>query len=49
MMIDCDLPFEHYYAYGSKIQKLPEYKWITNELERIREVSKQWYQNKHKN
>ena len=48
MMIDCDLPFEHYYAYGNKIQKLPEYKWIIDELERIRQASKVWYQNKYK-
>lgn len=48
MMIDCDLPFEHYYSYGNKIQKLPEYRWIIDELERIRKVSKEWYIKKHK-
>jgi hypothetical protein len=41
------LPLTHYYAYGSKgnwkVKYLPEYDWITKEIERVRDVCKQFY------
>lgn len=40
------LPLTHYYYYGDenspKIIHLPQYQWIVDELERIREVTKKW-------
>lgn len=42
MLVDSTLPLEHYYWYGHidhpKVYNLPQYKWITDEIERIRTV-----------
>lgn len=51
-LIATDLPLSHYYAYGSKgvgfkVHYLPEYDWQIQEIERIRQVTKQWYMNKY--
>lgn len=47
MLVDSNLPLEHYYWYGNidnpKVYDLPQYKWITGEIERIRAVcQKEW-------
>lgn len=34
------LPFSHYYAYGDKVVRLPEYDWMLDEFERIRNILK---------
>lgn len=45
MLVDSSLPLEHYYWYGSidnpKVYDLPQYKWITDEISRIRDVCKE--------
>ena len=42
MLVDSTLPLEHYYWYGDinnpKVYNLPQYKWIIDEIERIRVV-----------
>ena len=42
MLVDSILPLEHYYWYGDinnpKVYNLPQYKWIIDEIERIRVV-----------
>lgn len=42
MLVNSSLPLEHYYWYGHienpKVYNLPQYKWITEEIERIRTV-----------
>lgn len=42
MLIDSNLPLEHYYWYGDiekpKVYNLPQYQWITDEIIRIRRV-----------
>lgn len=42
MLVDSTLPLEHYYWYGDinnpKVYDLPKYKWITDEISRIRIV-----------
>ena len=40
--IDSDLPFAHYYYYGTKVHMLPKYQWIVDEWERLREKGKKW-------
>tara|TARA_B100000700_G_scaffold331722_1_gene467541 strand:- start:20914 stop:21459 length:546 start_codon:yes stop_codon:yes gene_type:complete len=45
-LIDCDLPIAHYYYFGDpekdnvKIKDLSQYKWVIDEIEKIREISK---------
>lgn len=51
-LISTDLPLAHYYVGGNhitgyNIQQLPEYNWIIEEIERIREVTKIWYIEKY--
>lgn len=45
MLVDSSLPLEHYYWYGDidnpKIYDLPKYRWIVDEIERIRTVCKE--------
>ena len=45
-LISSDLPFSHYYYYGSKdnpkVYYLPQFDWIVDEITRIREICKQW-------
>lgn len=45
MLVDSDLPLEHYYWYGDidnpKIYDLPKYRWIVDEIERVRIVCKE--------
>lgn len=47
MLIESDLPFYHYYYYerSKRIQKLPSFDWIIEEIERIRKISQEWYYN----
>lgn len=46
-LISTDLPIAHYYYFGDpeksnvRIKELTEYKWIIDEIEKIREISKQ--------
>ena len=45
MLVESNLPFEHYYWYGSidnpKVYNLPEYNWMIDEIDRIRTVCKE--------
>lgn len=45
LMIESELPFVHYYYYGDsgnyRLHELPQYDWITEELERIRKILKE--------
>jgi len=41
MLVRSTLPFEHYYCYGGKVIPLPQYQWIVDEIERIRQVCKE--------
>lgn len=45
LLVRSDLPLEHYYYYGKggnyKVYDLPEYKWMTEEIERIRQICKE--------
>lgn len=44
-LVNSDLPLEHYYCYGKdgncKVYDLPEYKWIVDEIIRIRTICKE--------
>lgn len=40
MLKESTLPLEHYYCYGDKVIELPQYRWIVDEIERIRQVMK---------
>lgn len=50
-LISTDLPLEHYYFYGKidncKVHRLEQYNWITEEIERIRKVTQEWYKEKY--
>jgi hypothetical protein len=46
-LIATDLPLEHYYVVGDHILNKPKYKWIWDEIERIRTVTQKWYIEKH--
>lgn len=47
LLTNSSLPFEHYYYYGSngnyKVYDLPQFKWITEEIERIRGLCRAYY------
>lgn len=54
MLIDSDLPLEHYYCWfgknndSYKIQVLDDYYWIVEEIERIRRICKEKHYNTKK-
>ena len=51
-MTETDLPFTHYYWRGDldspEIEELPSCRWMMDELERIRDVTKDWMRQKDK-
>lgn len=46
-LISTDLPLEHFYVKGSMITNKNKYKWILDEIVRIRKVTQEWYIKKH--
>jgi len=46
-LISTDLPLEHFYVQGEHIVNKEEYRWILDEIDRIRTVTKEWYINKY--
>lgn len=49
MLIESELPLSHYYVVGEMVKPLPEYDWILDEIERIRDVCKKKYRLKKQN
>lgn len=47
LLMHSTLPLMHYYAYGTtgkwRVFELPQFQWITDEIERIRKVCRQHY------
>ena len=46
-LISNDLPLEHFYVQGQNIVNKPKYKWILDEIIKIRTVTRKWYFDKH--
>ncbi len=46
-LISTDLPLEHFYVDGDKITNKNQHKWILDEINRIRRITKKWYLEKH--
>lgn len=47
-LISTDLPLEHFYVKGINIINKTKHKWILEEIDRIRIVTKKWYIDKYK-
>lgn len=47
MLVQNDLPLSHYYVYGNTVKPLPEFDWILEEIERIKEITIEYLKNKN--
>lgn len=46
-LISNNLPLKHFYVVGDTIVNKEKYKWITDEIEYIRDVTQKWYIKKY--
>ena len=46
-LISTELPLEHFYVDGDKIINKKQHKWILDEIDRIRKITKKWYLEKN--